>query len=236
MAMHHSWYPARLSVKGTGKNAYLPGHSSLSLERDLVHTLQAAAWGSDFLLAWYWKLATILHGAQGNPVGTSSAFSLQLTPTKKPSSLASLKEACTSLVSQLLHLSPEKQAPRLPGPDSQRGLCSWMSQDYRKQSSSSQWTCKHSPKLSPQGSAQHKQAKMPISHSFTGRGLIAYFTSYRLRVQLLIRTQFGADCDPPWSPKESVGTFSTFSLLLTPTKKPSHWYLSIRSLYTCLAP
>lgn len=77
-------------------------------------------------------------------------------------------------------------------------------------------------KAIPPGLSTKEAAKMPNSQSFTARGLTASFTSYNLRVQLLISTHFGANYDPLWSPKEPVGTFLAFSFLLTSTRKPSH--------------
>ena len=91
-------------------------------------------------------------------------------------------------------------------------------------------------KAIPPGLSTKEAAKMSNSQSFIARALIEIFTSYNLRVQLLISTHFGANYDPLWSPKEPVHTFPAFSFLLTSTRKASHRYLPIRSWYTFLEP
>lgn len=71
-------------------------------------------------------------------------------------------------------------------------------------------------------------AYLPI---FPWKGLTTYFIRCCLRVQLLISSHLGTDCNPPWSPKEQVATSPAFSLWLTPTIKPSCQYLPERSLF-----
>ena len=77
---------------------------------------------------------------------------------------------------------------------------------------------------------------MPISQSFSGSDQTTYFTSCCLRVGLLISIHLDANCDPYQNLKEPVGTCPVFSLLLTPTVKPSCQYLPGRNLSSYIAP
>ena len=79
------------------------------------------------------------------------------------------------------------------------------------------------------------EVKMSIFQSFIGRRLTAYFTSYSLRVQLLIslhKCWLKSSSDP----EKPVGASLTFSLWLPITVKRSYQYLPGRSLLTHLAP
>lgn len=165
----------------------------------------------------------------GDSVDTSTAFSQQENQVTIISRRNLFKPGAPAF-------APEKQDPGFPS--SNRGLYSWVPQECSKLTCSFWKPNGHANihQSYPPGLSTKEAAKMPSSQSLTVRGLTASFTSYNLRVQLLINTHFGANYDPLWSPKEPVGTFPTFSFLLTSTRKASHWYLPIRSLYTFLAP
>ena len=58
--------------------------------------------------------------------------------------------------------------------------------------------------ITPLGSAQREQAKMPIIQAFPRRALTEYFLSSCLRVQLLISLNLGVDCNLPlWDTDKS---------------------------------
>lgn len=99
--------------------------------------------------------------------------------------------------SHLLRFPTEGQVPKMPNSERQRGFYSWYPQDYSKQTAlTASWgltvaspcTHTHSPlTYTYPGSAQREETKIPISQSFSKRGLFADFKICCPRVRLLIK-------------------------------------------------